>query len=963
MPDFDINPDKYNNRARRTRATKRTQARRDDAEATGQQPRQSQPPRQTSLPRDEHTSSQDAVITPVHDNSPSGDVPAREEPRRKRPRVIAADRPDDNIRIESEPRAAAEPKTRRTDLLGPFRDRRVHIFIGVLLISIGVVMGVVLISHLSAAGADQSRVLNQTISEMASDGKVVNKGGPFGAWLSHALFTDAFGVGSFVIAIYLILVGACIIAVRKFNFWALTFKSVLLALTMSVLCGLITYSSDTELVWGGTHGHGINKYLFDNAGFVGALAVSVILLAAVICAFYFPLGKLYRRIRGYLNEMSERRRSRYAATAAQAEAVPYQQPYAPAPGMSPENVAEVPAEAAAVPLDEEAPSDTSAYSGGAAMTVTPTADDETAFSFDDDEVEAEHAAPERPAEPDTNGDKTMAATDNRADRHTGIPSTEKKDVPFEVTLTHLDVNQPDSDDSPAKPQPVSRVRRDHRDGLYGFRQPSLELLDNMRQSATIDEAEQERNRTNILDTLAQFHVGIRDIKATIGPTVTLYELILEDGVRPQDIKRLEENLAMGLRSKNVRVVTLTQNGTVGIEVPNANPQTVSMRSVLASNRFQSSSKPLPIALGATIQNEVYIANIAKMPHLLVAGATGQGKSVGLNAIITSLLFKKHPTELKFVLIDPKMVEFSLYSALKNHYLAKLNDDDDDAIITDMNKVLSVLNSLCVEMDDRYELLKKAGEREIEGYNAKFERGALNEAEGHKYLPYLVLIIDEFADLILTGGKEIETPVMRIAQKGRAAGMHMIIATQRPSRQVLTGLIKANCPARIAFRVTQRIDSSIILDEMGADSLIGRGDMIYKNGDDHERVQCAFISNQEVERVVAFIASQPGPGQPYYLPDPVGVSGGDGMAACGPAGATMGRDEMFDEVARAVVAAGQGSTSWIQRNYGFGYNRAGKLMDQMCAAGIVGPVNGSKPRAILVDPMTLEDILAQKGDRR
>lgn len=932
MEEFDINPEKFSGRQRRPRVGQRTPAYHEETdpesaavhEEPATQPRYEEQPRHEEQPRREN---HEPVAEPYQQPQP-------ERPRRKRrPRAVEAgyESPEEETRTVHAPQP--EPKA-PIDLLKPFRDRRLQNFFAVVLIVIGVVMAVMLVSHLASAGEDQSRVLNETVDEMAREGKVANKGGAFGAWLSHALFTDAMGIGSFVIALYLIIVGGCIIAARRFNFWALTFKSVLLAVALSVITGLVTYSADTEVVWGGTHGHGVNKFLFENTGFIGALAVSIILLAAVIAVFYFPLRTFYRKCRTTAQMLNEKRR-RFTVT------------------RQSEDRNERHAEPQPEPVRTTALDETAATVSGQQeikpVTETPavarepeTPAEDTAISFDDDETAGQ------PQGLDDSGRQAEQGA---------------YDSPFEVSLTKLDDTQGDTPEGEkeAKPTPVSNVRRDHRDGLYSFRQPSLELLDNIKQEASIDVEEQENNRTSILDTLAQFHVGVKDIKATIGPTVTLYELTPEEGVRPQDIKRLEENLAMGLRSKNVRVVTMTENGTVGIEVPNANRQTVSMRSVLASKKFQETDKPLPVALGANIQNEVFMTNIAKMPHLLVAGATGMGKSVGLNAIITSLLFKKHPTELKMVLIDPKMVEFTLYAPLINHYLAKLPDDDDDAIITDTAKVLSVLNSLCIEMDDRYALLKKAGEREIEGYNAKFESGALNEAEGHKYLPYIVLIVDEFADLILTGGKEIETPIMRIAQKGRAAGMHMIIATQRPSRQVLTGLIKANCPARIAFRVTQRIDSGIILDEQGADALTGRGDMIYKNGDVHERVQCAFISNQEVDRVVRFIASQPGPGQPYFLPDPALAPGGNGSASAGNATGAAGleRDAMFDEIARAVVNAGQGSTSWIQRNYGFGYNRAGKLMDQLCAAGIVGPVNGSKPRAILVDPMTLEDILAQK----
>ena len=930
MEEFDINPDRYQNTQRRTRTSRRSETRGytgindDEPETVAARPdREEEPARRRRRPTSD--SSRQTAERQAEKPAASAETrtarPRKDEARTERPR-------------KSEPRRTDDEESPRIDLLKPFRDRRLHIFLGAALLIVGALMAITLFSYLRTAAADQSHVINQTVEEMAAEGKTANVGGSFGAWFTHAVFSDALGIGSFIMAIYLIIVGGFLIAARRFNFWALTFKSLLLAITLSVVTGLVTYTADSEVVWGGTHGHGFNKYLISHTGYVGAIAVSLLLIVAVFATFYYHICNFGRKCKDYVDGF----RTRSAEARPLTDATDYQ-PHPRNPQPAPEPAPATAPAAAPAPATKPAPAPApsplpvqSDISDISDTTPTPTPDTDTAFSFDDDPVPARQAA---------------------ATAGSG----------FEVTLTQLDNTQADTAEDGTEIKPVSNVRKDHRDGMYFFKQPHIGLLDDIQQENLIDEEEQERNRQNILDTLAQFRIGIKDIKATIGPTVTLYELYPEDGVRPQDIKRLEENLAMGLKSRNVRVITITENGTVGIEVPNANPQTVSMRSVLDSNKFRSTNKPLPVALGATIQNEIFMTNIAKMPHLLVAGATGQGKSVGLNVIITSLLFKKHPSELKFILIDPKMVEFSMYSKLINHYLAKLPDDDDDAIITDMNKVLAVLNSLCIEMDNRYELIRRAGEREIEGYNAKFENGKLDEIEGHRYMPYLVLVIDEFADLIMTGGKEIENPITRIAQKGRAAGMHMIIATQRPSRQVLTGLIKSNCPARIAFRVSQRIDSGIILDEQGADTLIGRGDMIYKNGDEHERVQCAFITNREVERVVDYIAGQASLGQPYFLPDPDSKPGAAVSSFGGTTGAKasggLDRDAMFDEIARALVIEGKGSTSWIQRNFGLGYNRAGKLMDQMHAAGIVGPENGSKPRAILVDMDTLERILSQK----
>ncbi|MDE6496109.1 MAG: DNA translocase FtsK, partial [Duncaniella sp.] len=436
-----------------------------------------------------------------------------------------------------------------------------------------------------------------------------------------------------------------------------------------------------------------------------------------------------------------------------------------------------------------------------------------------------------------------------------------------------------------------------------------------------------------------------------------YEIIPAEGVRIAKIKRLEDDIALSLAALGIRIIApIPGKGTIGIEVPNKDPQTVSMRSVIASRRFQEKKNEmgLPMAMGCTISNDVFIADLCKMPHLLVAGATGMGKSVGLNTIIASLLYTKHPAELKFVLVDPKMVEFSLYARLENHYLAKLPDEE-DAIITDPSKVVATLNSLCVEMDNRYALLRDAACRNLKEYNDKFVHRHLNPEKGHRFMPYIVVIVDEFADLIMTAGKEVEMPIARLAQKARAVGMHVILATQRPSTNVITGIIKANFPGRIAFRVFQMVDSRTILDRPGANQLIGRGDMLFSNNGKIDRVQCAFIDTDEVEAICEAIGKQPGYGHAYELPEYVPES--DGSASVGN---LTDRDPLFDEAARLVVSTDTASTSSLQRRYSIGYNRAGKIMDQMEAAGIVGPSQGGKPRQVLVDPMTLEHILSNQA---
>ena len=489
--------------------------------------------------------------------------------------------------------------------------------------------------------------------------------------------------------------------------------------------------------------------------------------------------------------------------------------------------------------------------------------------------------------------------------------------------------------------------------LSKYKFPHMDLLDTHGASGgiTINQEELEENKNKIVETLRNYKIGIAQIKATIGPTVTLYEIVPEAGIRISRIKNLEDDIALSLAALGIRIIApIPGKGTIGIEVPNKNPTVVSMRSVIASKKFQNAEMQLPIALGKTISNETFVVDLAKMPHLLMAGATGQGKSVGLNAILTSLLYKKHPAEVKFILVDPKKVELTLYNKIERHFLAKLPDTD-EAIITDNTKVIHTLNSLCIEMDNRYELLKTALVRNIKEYNTKFKARKLNPNEGHRYLPYIVLVIDEFADLIMSAGKEVETPIARLAQLARAIGIHLIIATQRPSVNVITGLIKANFPARIAFRVTSKIDSRTILDAQGADQLIGRGDMLFTQGNDTIRLQCAFVDTPEVAKITEYIGSQRGYPDAHLLPEYVGEDSGTGIDY-----SIEERDDMFREAAEVIVIAQQGSASLIQRKLKLGYNRAGRIIDQLEAAGIVGPFEGSKARQVLVQDMAALDQL-------
>ena len=483
--------------------------------------------------------------------------------------------------------------------------------------------------------------------------------------------------------------------------------------------------------------------------------------------------------------------------------------------------------------------------------------------------------------------------------------------------------------------------------LRNFKMPNLDLLKNYGESGiTINQEELEANKNKIVETLNNYKIGISNIKATIGPTVTLYEIVPDAGIRISKIKSLEDDIALSLSALGIRIIApIPGKGTIGIEVPNQNPSVVSIRSVITSAKFQNAEMELPIALGKTISNETFVVDLVKMPHLLMAGATGQGKSVGLNTVLTSLIFKKHPAEVKFVLVDPKKVELNIYSKIERHYLAKLPETE-EAIITDNTKVINTLNSLCIEMDNRYELLKNAMCRNIKEYNKKFKERKLNPKNGHIFLPYIVLVVDEFADLIMTAGKEVETPIARLAQLARAIGIHLIIATQRPSVNVITGIIKANFPARIAFRVASKIDSRTILDSGGADQLIGRGDMLYTQGNELIRIQCAFVDTPEVESISSYVGSQMGYSDAHILPEYNSEENNSSLEID-----TSERDSLFREAAEVIVTAQQGSASLLQRKLKLGYNRAGRIIDQMEAAGVVGPFEGSKARQVLISDLT------------
>jgi S-DNA-T family DNA segregation ATPase FtsK/SpoIIIE len=581
-------------------------------------------------------------------------------------------------------------------------------------------------------------------------------------------------------------------------------------------------------------------------------------------------------------------------------------------------------------------------------------------SFEKQPETEEFADTEKPTETqewDVNYDKSSPETTIEFEEKKEKPTSDEK--PHDHPEVAMEVEQTEEEEEVEENLSRKLVEDygefDPKLELGSYRFPSIDLLKDYNidgKGITIDQEELEDYKNRIVDTLKNYKIEIAQIKATVGPTVTLYEIVPEAGIRISKIKNLEDDIALSLSALGIRIIApMPGKGTIGIEVPNKNASIVSMRSAIASSKFQNAEMELPIAFGKTISNETFVVDLARMPHLLMAGATGQGKSVGLNAVLTSLLYKKHPAEVKFVLVDPKKVELTLFNKIERHYLAKLPDSE-EAIITDTTKVVNTLNSLCIEMDNRYDLLKDAMVRNIKEYNTKFKARKLNPENGHQFLPYIVLVVDEFADLIMTAGKEVEAPIARLAQLARAIGIHLIIATQRPSVNVITGIIKANFPARIAFRVTSKIDSRTILDTGGADQLIGRGDMLFTQGGDLIRLQCAFVDTPEVEKITEYIGSQKAYPDAHHLPEYVGEEGGTGLDM------DVGeRDKMFREAAEVIVVAQQGSASLLQRKLKLGYNRAGRIIDQLEAAGIVGPFEGSKARQVLISDMaTLEQLL-------
>ena len=835
-----------------------------------------------------------------------------------------------------------EHKVRLSNIFTAVTGRRLSIFFGVILILVAAYLLIISISYYFHGAEDQSIVSNVGAIERVIDGghdEVQNTGHFVGAWLADKLLSQWLGIGSFILIFYVAAVGLSLVRVRPFKFWNLTSRCFLTAIAVSIILGLFSVSLSesvgTHIYPGGLHGHELNRMIVDLAGWWGAIGVSVLMATIVILLFLTDIKAAYRV---YVSRMDEHRKRMAERRAEQErlEAIENERKETERKAREAQRKAREAEENAKREAEEQARIASINAANEARTTETDL------FDIDDEPIEGNDATKQtrQVHENDTSDDSIF---DIPADDNLDNADTDE----VEFTITQGEVDQAEEiNRNPDEYDPTA--------DLSNFKFPPLDLLKEYEVSGnSVDEAEQEENKERITKTLNDYKIAISSIKATVGPTVTLYEIVPAEGIRISQIKKLEDDIALSLSALGIRIIApIPGRGTIGIEVPNRDPQTVSMRSIIGSKAFQDCHYELPMAMGRTISNDVFIADLAKIPHLLVAGATGTGKSVGLNDIIASLLYKKHPSQLKFVMIDPKMVEFSLYRKIEYHYLAKLPDED-KAVITDVHKATATLNSLCVEMDNRYILLEDANQRNIKDYNEKFVQRKLNPAKGHRYLPYIVVIVDEFADLIMQVGKEIETPIARIAQKARAVGIHMILATQRPSTNVITGVIKANFPGRVAFRVFQMVDSRTILDRPGANQLIGRGDMLFSTGGRMERVQAAFIDTPEVEAICNAIEEQAGYPTAYELPEYVPEESEGGPVASASAGDV---DPLFEEIARLVATTNQASASWIQRRYSIGYNRAGRIMDQLEAAGIVGPSQGGKPRQVLVDAVQIERIL-------
>ncbi len=804
-----------------------------------------------------------------------------------------------------------------------------RIFFGVLFIIISVVMLFSFISYMTSWKADQSQagtMLDKNIKSSNIFGKV-------GDWLGNIFVFDSIGIAAFVVAFLFFVFGTLILKKNWFKPWKTLGHSLFFICWLPIFMGAVTKKQDGVL--SGVYGYQMMDFF---SSVIGSVGLWLVILASIILYFVLEFNLRPSSIKQKMNDLNENTIGRVKSM--------------------------LPSSEEKFEADEDLENMTN--DGNELPKTKPekiTVTEETGINKNTENPIIKNfpeVAVTNSLEPIATPNKTSFDLDTKVSNESEpaktapeIKLSENENFDFKVEVAETKDDLDDMENT-SKNLVEKHGLYDHKLDLANFQMPKVDLLkDYGNEEISVNKDELEENKNKIVGLLKNFNVGISEIKATIGPTVTLYEIVPEAGIRVSAIKKLQDDIALNLSALGIRIIApMPGKGTIGIEVPRKNPSMVSMRSVIASHKFQNTDMDLPVVFGKTISNEIFMADLAKMPHLLMAGATGQGKSVGINAILTSLLYKKHPSELKFVMVDPKKVELTLYSKIERHYLAKLPDAD-DAIITDTNKVINTLNSLCVEMDTRYELLKSAFCRTIKEYNKKFSERKLNPENGHRYLPYIVLVVDEFADLIMTAGKEVEHPIARLAQLARAVGIHLIVATQRPSVNVITGMIKANFPARAAFRVISSVDSRTILDSPGADQLIGKGDMLYFNGNEILRLQCAFVDTPEVERIADFIGEQKGYASAFLLPEFVSEETSSTVGAFDP----NEKDALFEDAARIVVSTQQGSTSMLQRQLKLGYNRAGRIMDQLEASGIVGGFNGAKAREVLMSDLnSLEQYL-------
>jgi S-DNA-T family DNA segregation ATPase FtsK/SpoIIIE len=798
---------------------------------------------------------------------------------------------------------ASSPKKKEASV--PFfKNEKFRFILGSIIFIVAIYFLIAFVSFLFFGATDQSK-LDLSWKELVFNREinVENKAGKTGAYLSELIVNKGFGVASFLLVYILAVAGLRIINKNWIRFRRNFVYSLVTLIWISLALGLLFTNPEngSSIYWGGRYGYVLSTWMSSLIGFVGMIFFLLITGVSLIIIRFENSYSTFKQLFSWRPKVREKN----AAIVSDDD----------------DDLFERPKE---IVLQDKSIS----------------------------KVIEEGDVVKAIFEPDANEDDDLGM---EIEREVKSEEDELEEVTAELDDLDLKVVSKPSDDETDEVYGQGMEDYDPTLDLSGFKFPTLELLEDHKSgNAEVSNEELISNKNKIVETLRHYKIEITKIRATIGPTITLYEIVPAPGIRIAKIKNLEDDIALSLAALGIRIIApIPGRGTIGIEVPNQNPEVVSMRSIISSKKFQESNAELPIALGKTISNETYMFDLAKMPHILVAGATGQGKSVGVNVIITSLLYKKHPAELKFVFIDPKKVELNLYTIIEKHYLAKLPNEE-EPVITNIQKVKNTLSSINIEMDSRYDLLKKAHTRNIKEYNKKFTSRRLNPMKGHKYMPYIVVIIDEFADLIMTAGKEIELPIARIAQLARAVGIHMIIATQRPSVTIITGVIKANVPARVAFKVASMIDSRTILDQPGANQLIGKGDMLISANSDVTRVQCAFVDTPEVEKICSFIAEQRGFPTAFLLPE----YEGDEESGTSPGDVDLNnKDDMFEDCARVVVASQIGSTSMIQRKFSIGYNRAGRIMDQLEKAGVVGPSEGSKARQVLIqDEYSLEQLL-------